>query len=298
MASRFLTIIRDAMSKLNPAEIRASAHRPVKVMLLAGDGAVYALMEDFLAPATLSRGKRLEAMAALMRAGDAPDGRPLDLLFYEDGAPPPAGWRDGHDAFRFNLRAPERLPAVIVETRDEFGLPLARLFPPFRAAAARRIIHTISKENALFSLMTALPNVLPSGLGLPWAVGEFASDTAVLTANQIRMAFFLAAASDRDVGFREQRNQIGSIVAGAWGWRSLARELTGKIPFGGGLIPKAAIAYAGTFVVGQSLERYFRLGYGLTRAERVQAYEGALDRGKRVAGALLGKLKRERGEKP
>ena len=90
-------------------------------------------------------------------------------------------------------------------------------------------------------LVTALPDVIPSLIELPWAAGEFASDTAFLTMNQVRMAFLIAGASDQDVGYREQRAQIAGIVAGAFGWRALARELAGKIPFGGGLIPKAAI---------------------------------------------------------
>ena len=157
--------------------------------------------------------------------------------------------------------------------------------------AAKRIIKTVAKENALFSIMTALPNVIPNLAELPWAVGEFASDTAVLTANQIRMAFFLAGASDRTVGFREQRNEIGSIVAGAWGWRSIARELVGKVPFGGGLIPKAAIAFAGTYVVGLSLERVYRVGYGLSRQERARAFEAAKEHGKEVARALLARVR-------
>ena len=50
--------------------------------------------------------------------------------------------------------------------------------------------------------------------------------------------------------------------------RAIARELIGKVPFGGGLIPKAAIAYAATFALGLSMERLYRLGYGFTRDER------------------------------
>ena len=165
------------------------------------------------------------------------------------------------------------------------------MFKPFRAEYAHRTVHAVSKENALFSLMTALPNVLPGLAQLPWAFGEFASDTAVLTANQIRMAFLLAAASDREVGYAEQRNEIGTIVAGAWGWRTLARELVGKIPLGGGLIPKAAIAYAGTYVVGESLDRFYRLGYGLTRKERKEAYNKAFARGRQVATILMERIK-------
>jgi hypothetical protein len=101
------------------------------------------------------------------------------------------------------------------------------------------------------------------------------------------MAFLLAAANDRDIGYHEQRGEIASIIMGAFGWRALARELVGKIPWGGGLVPKAAIAYAGTRVVGMSLERYYRLGKSYTRAERRLAYEDALERGKHLVGGLI-----------
>jgi uncharacterized protein (DUF697 family) len=134
----------------------------------------------------------------------------------------------------------------------------------------------------LFSVATALPDVVPSLAELPWAFGEFASDTTFLTGNQIRMAFLIAAACGRDAGFLKQRGAILSIVAGAFGWRALARELVGKIPLGGGLIPKGAIAYAGTYVVGKSLERYYRGNEGYTRAQRLAAYREALERGRSV----------------
>jgi hypothetical protein len=165
-------------------------------------------------------------------------------------------------------------------------LALARTIYPFRGPVVDQIIKTVSKENALFALATAVPAILPF-ISIPWAVGEFASDTAFLTMNQVRMAFQIAGASDRIIGYREQRAEMASLVAGAFGWRALARELIGHIPLGGGLIPKAAVAYAGTFVVGVSLDRYYRIGYGLTREERKSAYEGAYEHGKTVARALL-----------
>ena len=165
-------------------------------------------------------------------------------------------------------------------------LPLARRLYPFRKPAVHRLIRTIAKENALFALATAVPDIIPF-VSLPWAMGEFASDTAFLTANQIRMAFLLAAANDREIGYHEQRGEIGSIILGAFGWRALARELVGKIPWGGGLVPKAAIAYAGTRVVGMSLERYYRLGKAYTRSERRLAYADALERGKQLVGGMV-----------
>lgn len=293
MSLGFVNQVRKAVAQLNPSEIREACSRPVKVLVVSESSASYAALEDYLAPATLSRRKRGEALASLTRPGDPPSPGSLDLLFLEHGLAAPQGWRAGHDLFLFDAERPGDLVREVVAKRDELGLPLARLFEPFRRAAVKKTIHTVSKENALFSLMTAIPNVMPNAFELPWAIGEFASDTAVLTANQIRMAFFLAGASDREVGFREQRSQIGSIIAGAWGWRSLARELTGKIPFGGGLIPKAAIAYAGTYVVGLSLERIYRIGYGLSREERDGAYEAAFEKGKQVAGVLLEKLRKD-----
>ena len=130
----------------------------------------------------------------------------------------------------------------------------------FRKPVIDRVIHSVARENALFAVATALPNVVPNLLELPWAVGEFASDTAFLTINQVRMAFLIGAASDQEVGYMEQKGQIATIVGSAFGWRTLARELVGKIPLGGGLIPKGAIAYAGTYVVGKGLERINRFG--------------------------------------
>ena len=124
---------------------------------------------------------------------------------------------------------------------------MARRFTPFRKPVIDRVIHSVARENALFAVATALPNVVPSLLELPWAVGEFASDTAFLTINQVRMAFLIGAASDRRLATWSKSCQIATIVGSAFGWRTLARELVGKIPLGGGLIPKGAIAYAGTY---------------------------------------------------
>jgi hypothetical protein len=291
MAAKFLANIRRALASLNPGEIREQANRRLTILLLARDTASTAALEDLLLPAGISAGRREEGLNSLMRAGDPPSPQPIDLLLHEAGLAVPRGWKPGQDAFALDLRRPSPGIHRIIEARGDLALALAGRFQPFRDAASRRMIHSVSKENAMFSILTALPNVIPNIMELPWAVGEFASDTAVLTANQIRMAFFLAAAADRDVGYSQQRNEIGSIIAGAWGWRAIARELVGKVPFGGGILPKAAIAYAGTYVVGLSLERIYRAGYALSREEREAAFEEAKERGKEVARALLSRVK-------
>jgi hypothetical protein len=240
-------------------------------------------METYFAPPHLSQDRRAQTVRMLVRGG-SPD---CDVEIYENDLLRPAR------AFSFDPEAPEDCIRRILKAREDLALPLARTFFPFRKAASHRMIRAVAKENALFALATALPDVIP-GLSLPWAVGEFGSDAAFLTANQIRMAFHLAAASDRDVGYRQQRNEIASICAGAFGWRALARELVGKVPFGGGLIPKAGIAYAGTFVAGVSLERLYRIGYGFTREERRAVYEEAYANGREIAGMLLAGMRQQK----
>jgi hypothetical protein len=170
-------------------------------------------------------------------------------------------------------------------------ISLARHYPAFRAKVVERVMQRTSQENALFSVLTALPNVVPSFLQLPWAVGEFASDTAFLTMNQVRMAFLIAAANDHAIGYEDQKVELGTIVAGAFGWRALARELAGKIPLGGGLIPKAVIAYAGTYVIGKGLERLHGTGKGFDRRERRALYDSALEKGKEVVERLVNTVK-------
>jgi len=222
----------------------------------------------------------------LHRVGDPGAPSSFDILVRELGTPSIVG------AVALDFANPERSVRAILRKHKDFSIALARNFPPFRRQVTDKIIRDVSRENAFFALFAALPNVMPV-TELLWAPAEFATDTAFLTVNQIRMAFLLAAASDLEVGYREQKGQVASIIASAFGWRALARELAGKIPFGAGLIPKAAIAYAGTYAVGRSLERYCRIGYGFSRAEREAAFREAFEYGKNVARSLLTRTKSE-----
>ncbi len=282
MALDALRQLKQALATLNPSELRTLAEQPVRIGLIAPSAEALGDMETYFAPPHLSLDRRAESVQTLIR------GRGGDIDIYDDSILRPA------DAFSFNPDSPDDCVRRILRAREDLAIPLARRLYPFRKPAAHRIIRAVAKENALFCLATAIPDVIPSLISIPWAVGEFTSDTAFLTMNQIRMAFMLAAASDRPIGYREQRSEVASVVMGAFGWRALARELIGKVPFGGGLIPKAGIAYAGTYAVGLSLERLYRLGYGFTRAERKAVYEEAFENGKQIAGMLLSGLRQRK----
>jgi len=290
MSVKVLQNIREAIGNLNPDDIRRHTERPLRLFLYAHSESAYRQMEDFLAPRQLSRARRAEVQQVIYRAseGDYPSANHDLEIYFEDS--PIGELNRANRVFAFRSDAPEQTVHAVLARRPDLAVPLALHVHPFREEVSRRIVKKVAKENAVFALATAVPDIVPF-VSLPWAIGEFASDTAFLTANQIRMAFLLAAASDRSVGYREQSPEIGSIVLGALGWRALARELVGKIPMGGGLIPKAAIAYAGTRVVGLSLERFYRVGAAYTREERRQAYVQALERGKTYAASVLDGLK-------
>ena len=268
---------RSAVGMLNPDEVHRRARQPVRIGLVALDGASYAAMEDFLAP----------ALDQVYRAGDPGVPDKVDLVLYQQGISCP---KDAKDAYVLRFDDPAATIAEILHDHGDLDLGLARQFAPFRKPVVERIIQAVSRENAVFAAATALPNLIPNLGELPWAFGEFASDTAFLTANQVRMAFLIAAACGKKVGYSERAAEILSIVAGAFGWRALARELAGKIPFGGGIIPKGAIAYAGTYVVGKGLEHFHHAGAAYTRAQREEVYQAALERGKAIVEAVKGKL--------
>jgi hypothetical protein len=279
MPLNVLKDIRKIYAGLNADEIRGAAWQDLNVGLMASDDETRRRMELFLAPAAMDNVDRAHALRAI-RSGGEEAGR-FDFVLCEPGVPVP---RNG---YLFESDDAGSLIDMIVTENPHLELPLARTFPLFRPVVSQKIVTRVARENAFFSIVTALPNVVPSLLELPWTIGEFASDTAFLSMNQIRMALTLAAAHGRPVGYAEQKAEIAAIAAGAFGWRALARELVGKIPLGGGLIPKAAVAFAGTYVVGIGLEKVNRMGTGLSRQERRDAYADAFARGKDAVREMI-----------
>jgi hypothetical protein len=269
-----------AFSLLSADEIQEKAAKPLHFGLVADGSGAYAEMEEFLVPGTLPRHEWRLRMTQVHRANDVDVPSNVDIVLYEPGLPCPSG------SYTFHRDHPEQTVSEILADKGDFDVALARQFPAFRKQVIERIIHMVSRENALFAVATALPNVVPSFVELPWAFGEFASDTAFLTVNQVRMAFQIAAACGKNVGLGEQKGAVASIAAGAFGWRALARELAGKIPLGGGLIPKGAIAYAGTYLAGKGLEMVHLYNGQPTPAQREQYYQEGLEHGRGFARNL------------
>jgi uncharacterized protein (DUF697 family) len=269
---------RTAFSLLSADEIRQQAETPIHIGLVADGSDAYREMEEFLVPSALARPEWRRRMSQIHRANDPDVPIQVEIVLYETGLVCPEG------AYSFHRGHPATTVSEILAEKSDLDLAFGRQFPAFRRPVVERIIHLISRENALFAIATALPNVVPNLIEIPWAFGEFASDTAFLTANQVRMSFQIAAACGKPVGLSAQKGSVLTIAAGAFGWRALARELVGHIPLGGGLIPKGAIAYAGTWLAGKALEYLLVEEAHPSKATREQFYHEGLERGRAVVG--------------
>jgi len=182
---------------------------------------------------------------------------------------------------RFGGSGPDDGPAIeqlrteIVKRNPERVAALGRALPAFRAAAAKQIVDETAAANAQFSLVSNIPALLP-------VVGNIAAagaDFIVLTKNQVMMLYKLAAVHGRDLqNQREILQEVLPVVGAGLLWRTIAREAAALLPFAAGTIPKLAVAYIGTVVVGRAAEFYYRTGLRPTREQMEQFYQQALDR--------------------
>jgi uncharacterized protein (DUF697 family) len=217
----------------------------------------------------------------------------------QDGAPlvraDDSGTSPRFQAVATALDSPDGLVRPVTEAAldvvPELGLALARRFPCFRTAVAERLIRDTSRANAQFAFVSSLPAHVPIVGGM----ASGAADLAVLTKNQAVLVYKLAGIFGRDLSDRVSLAiEIAPVVGGAFFWRSVARMLLGMLPTLLGGVPKAAVAYAGTYAVGQMARYYYSTGHRPPPelVERFQA-EGA-----RLATELVARLRDWRRKRP
>lgn len=168
----------------------------------------------------------------------------------------------------------------IVSDLPGLAVALARRFPMFREPAIEHLIKEASRVNGQIAMLSAIPGVIPvASVFLPPAA---VADIVMLTKNQIMLLLKIAAALGMSYHTRDRLKEIVPVVAGAMGWRSLAREFVGMVPGGVGLLVKGAIAYAGTYVVGKGAEWFWRTGRELSRQQKERLYRQMLEEATRV----------------
>ena len=171
--------------------------------------------------------------------------------------------------------------ALVSVVGDDQQVALGAHFPSLRPAVFARTIERTSRANASFAMTTGLAETIPI-LTAPLNLG----DIVVLTKNQLMMCYRLALSAGRDDEPRKMMGEIIGVLGGGVLFRQIARQLVGLIPIAG-LLPKVAIAYAGTYAIGRAMVAWTTEGRQVT-VETVSGYsrEG-LVRGRALAEYLV-----------
>jgi uncharacterized protein (DUF697 family) len=146
------------------------------------------------------------------------------------------------------------LPHLIDSCRG-IEIAVGRRLPALRETVAAKLTRDAAMNALKVAGASAVVDHVPI-LGI--VLGAFASgaDMFAITGIQMTLMLNIGATYGRDPDLSAMWELL-PVVGGGFGWRALAREISGFIPVGGIFI-KAAIAYAGTVVVGEGVAFYYR----------------------------------------
>ncbi len=204
-----------------------------------------------LSPAEVAGLERLESLSPQRR---------LLVLVGEPAAPARSWLRRLDEGKTVVIRrgaagAAERLAGAVLEALPAGRqLAAARRLPGLRPHYARRLTAEVSLSNGAFALASGVPSLVPV-LGVPIT----AADTVVLTKNQAMMVYRLALAFGAPPEFQRRMMEITPVIGAAVVWRQVAGGLVGLVP-GYGILPKTAVAFAGTYITGRAAELWYATG--------------------------------------
>ncbi len=184
------------------------------------------------------------------------------------------------------------LPALAEHLPAEQRVAAARRLAGLREAVAREIIGDTSFSNATYALTSAIPEMIPL-LNIPLN----AADLLVLTKNQALMVFRLGLAYGAPGDFQALMREILPVIGSGFVWRQMARQLVGLIP-GFGIVPKVAVAYAGTYAAGQAAAIWYSRGEALSKGALQQLYKQAITIGRQRAADLVARRRSKETEEP
>jgi len=246
-------------------------------LISEADLLVVALHPDVtLEPSEMAGLERLEALSPRRR---------LLVLVGEPAAPARSVMRRLDEGKTLVLReraadARERLAAAVLEAFPaQLRLAAARRLPGLRPHYAHKLTTEVSLSNGAFVVASGLPSLVPV-LNLPIA----AADTVVLTKNQALMVYRLALAFGAPPEFQRRMMEITPVIGAAVMWRQVAGGLVGLIP-GYGIVPKTAVAFAGTWITGRAAELYYSAG-SVSKEDLRRFSDEAMARAQTMAGEM------------
>jgi uncharacterized protein (DUF697 family) len=229
--------LRDALSEGGePQALRDLSGSELSSYDIEGAGLlIYVIEGENTTPADektlkLAERKGVEVICVLFGAGPDPVDVPFVLATNVVQVPPGA------------VVPVQEIVEAIAERVDERAYMWAARLPVLRPAVVEHIVEKFSRQNGILGVAIFIPG----------------ADMPVLTLNQIRMVFRIAAAYGEEID-RDRAFEILAVIGAGFGFRAVAREAIGFVPAVGWAI-KGGIAYAGTKALGRAAERYFEAG--------------------------------------
>jgi uncharacterized protein (DUF697 family) len=313
-------------STLNTGAVHAGARQPFK-FLLCGDHGLIAAFRSVLLAGTGTDTIPLDAAAALetiapggprVELGDArailffgylsdragarldelvPLKLPIFAVLVDSGASatsgpaqaPGPGAIDDYivPAIEFEWLRARVLPHLIDACKG-VEIAVGRRLPALRTTVAAKL----TRDAALNALKVAGASALIDNVPVVGVfLGAFisAGDMMAITGIQMMLLLQIRATFGKDPDVA-QMWELLPIVGGGFGWRALARELSGFIPVGGILI-KSAIAYAGTVVVGDGTTFYELHGRHMAKVDAAKIYDDARASAQTFARDVLARIR-------
>ena len=264
---------------LDYASVSVARQSDLVILLMDGEKTVFSTEKE-LARALADAGRRVLAFVVLP---DKPAGSTTTL--------PQLPWKP-----RYAVYGPvddaeflsHKFVLAVIRLLPDKVLALGRSFPLFRVPIAHYLINDTSQSNAAYSLATGLAEIVPI-LNIPFVV----TDMIILTKNQAFMAYKLGLIFDYSTEWKDYLGEFGSVLGFGFVLRQLARTLVGLIPVIG-ILPKVAVSYAGTVVVGNAILQWYLTGRHISSKQISSLYSQAYLRGKNFVGRFLPRFPRRK----
>ncbi|MBN1537972.1 MAG: hypothetical protein JW908_14630 [Anaerolineales bacterium] len=178
----------------------------------------------------------------------------------------------------------EQFSRRVIESLPSQWLSLGRYFPLFRIPIAKQLINDTCLSNAAYAVSTGIAEVVPV-LDIPLNV----ADMFVLTKAQAFLVYKLGLVLGYSFEWQDYVKEFSGVLGGGFLWRQVARQLIGLVP-AWGIVPKAAVSYSGTYVVGHVVLQWYLTGRHISRKQMQELYIQAFARGKNLAENLIKRL--------
>ncbi|HET6894525.1 MAG TPA: hypothetical protein VFH72_03990 [Candidatus Baltobacteraceae bacterium] len=179
----------------------------------------------------------------------------------------------------------------IVDLCKGVEIAVGRCLPPMRETVAAKLTRDAANNALKVALASAVVDHIPV-VGLVMGVFASAGDMMAITGIQMMLMLHIEAAYGRDPDVQRMW-QLLPVIGGGFGWRSLARELSGFIPVAGIAI-KGAIAYAGTIVVGEGVTFYYEHGRHMSSGQAKSLYESTKNEAMTFARDLISRITKKK----